>query len=117
MLRSVVVVLSMIISLTVQADDQARLDQIKAEIKKLQSWLTEAREEHDDLQQRLRKSDQEIAAQIKEIEATRARLREEQIRLKKLQAEQAQRAVRLVAGLAPGSLGAAGQRRGEKHEP
>ncbi|MEE3190777.1 MAG: hypothetical protein VX281_07445 [Pseudomonadota bacterium] len=68
MLRSVVVILTMIISLTVQADDQARLDQIKAEIKKLQSWLTEAREENDELQQRLRKSDQEIAAQIKEID-------------------------------------------------
>ena len=90
MLRSVALLLTLIISLNTQADDQARLDQIKAEIKKLQSWLTDAREEHDELQQRLRKSDQEIAAQIKEIEATRARLREEQTRLKKLQAEQAQ---------------------------
>ena len=68
MLRSVALLLTLIISLNTQADDQARLDQIKAEIKKLQSWLTDAREEHDELQQRLRKSDQEIAAQIKEIE-------------------------------------------------
>ena len=65
MLRSVALLLTLIISLNTQADDQARLDQIKAEIKKLQSWLTDAREEHDELQQRLRKSDQEIAAQIK----------------------------------------------------
>ncbi|WP_369984853.1 murein hydrolase activator EnvC [Thalassolituus sp.] len=72
------------------ADDQTRLDEVKAEIKKLQSWLTDAREEHDELQQKLRKSDQDIAALLKEIEQTRARLREEQTRLKKLQAEQAQ---------------------------
>ncbi|MEE2749570.1 MAG: peptidoglycan DD-metalloendopeptidase family protein [Pseudomonadota bacterium] len=72
------------------ADDQTRLDEVKAEIKKLQSWLSDAREEHDELQQKLRKSDQDIAALLKEIEQTRARLREEQTRLKKLQAEQAQ---------------------------
>jgi len=92
MLRSFVTVFLLAISLSLpaQADDQARLEQVKAEIKKLQAWLTDAREEHDDLQQKLRKSDNEIAALIKKIEDTRARLREEQTRLKKLQAEQAQ---------------------------
>lgn len=92
MLRSFVTVflLAIGLSLPAQADDQARLEQVKAEIKKLQAWLTDAREEHDDLQQKLRKSDNEIAALIKKIEDTRARLREEQTRLKKLQAEQAQ---------------------------
>lgn len=71
-------------------DDGQRLKEVQAEIKKLQSWLSDARGEYDDLNKNLQKSDKEIAALVKKIDDTRARLREEQTRLKKLRAEQAQ---------------------------
>lgn len=75
---------------TALADDGDRLKQVQAEIKQLQQWLKEARSEYSDLQQKLQASDKEIAALVKEIDSTRAKLREEQTRLKKLRAEQAQ---------------------------
>lgn len=90
MLLRLTLILMVSLCLPAWADDQARLNEVKAEIKKLQNWLSAAREEQDELQQKLRKSDQDIAALLKEIEQTRARLREEQTRLKKLQTEQAQ---------------------------
>lgn len=71
-------------------DDEQRLKEVQAEIKKLQSWLNDARGEYDDLNKKLQKSDKDIAALVKQIDDTRARLREEQTRLKKLRAEQAQ---------------------------
>lgn len=71
-------------------DDEQRLKEVQAEIKKLQSWLNDARSEYDDLNKKLQKSDKEIAALVKQIDETRARLREEQTRLKKLRTEQAQ---------------------------
>ena len=71
-------------------DDEQRLKEVQAEIKKLQAWLSDAREEYGDLQKKLQESDKEIAALVKQIDETRARLREEQTRLKKLRTEQAQ---------------------------
>lgn len=64
-------------SATALADDGDRLKQVQAEIKQLQQWLKEARSEYSDLQQKLQASDKEIAALVKEIDSTRAKLRED----------------------------------------
>ena len=93
MLRAIGVSLLLLLSAIQPAtadDDEQRLKEVQAEIKKLQSWLNEARSEYDDLNQKLQTSDKEIAALVKQIDDTRARLREEQTRLKKLRSEQAQ---------------------------
>ena len=93
MLRAIGVSLLLLLSAIQPAtadDDEQRLKEVQAEIKKLQSWLNEARSEYDDLNKKLQTSDKEIAALVKQIDDTRARLREEQTRLKKLRSEQAQ---------------------------
>jgi septal ring factor EnvC (AmiA/AmiB activator) len=93
MLRAIGVSLLLLLSAVQPAiadDDEQRLKEVQAEIKKLQSWLNDARGEYDDLNKKLQKSDKEISALVKQIDDTRARLREEQTRLKKLRSEQAQ---------------------------
>ncbi|TNC91578.1 MAG: hypothetical protein CSH36_08930 [Thalassolituus sp.] len=78
------------VSFPVLADDEQQLKQVQAEIRQLEKWLSEARGEYDSLSKKLQTSDKEIADLVKQIDATRAQLREEQSKLKKLQAEQAQ---------------------------
>lgn len=78
------------ISVPAWADDQQRLKEVQAEIKKLEAWLKDARGEYDSLNKELQSSDKEIADLVKQIDTTRRQLREEQDKLKKLQAEQAQ---------------------------
>ena len=72
------------------ADNDAKLQQISADIQKLEQWLKETRTEHDQLSQKLRQSDEAISAIVRKVEATRAQLKQEQARLKKLQQEQKQ---------------------------
>ncbi|HBS43099.1 MAG TPA: hypothetical protein DEA26_10490, partial [Oceanospirillales bacterium] len=73
-----------------EKSDSQRLKEVQAEIRKLEAWLKDARSEYDDLQNELRASDKEISALTKQVNETRARLAEEQQRLKKLREEQAQ---------------------------
>jgi len=72
------------------ADEQADLAKLQQEINKLQLWLKNTEAEHDQLNQKLRKSDEKIGALAKKIDDTRNQLNEERSRLKKLQAEQSQ---------------------------
>src|SRR5690606_14296039 len=82
--------LCLLLALPAQADDQARLDALKAEISKLESWLRNAQQESGQLNAALRQSDLEIAELTKQIDAIRTQLAEEQARLKKLRQEQGQ---------------------------
>src|SRR5690606_30734469 len=82
--------LCLLLALPAQADDQARLDALKAEISKLESWLRNAQQESGQLNAALRQSDLEIAELTKQINAIRTQLTEEQARLKKLRQEQGQ---------------------------
>ena len=82
--------LCLLLALPAQADDQARLDALKAEISKLESWLRNAQQESGQLNAALRQSDLEIAELTKQINAIRTQLAEEQARLKKLRQEQGQ---------------------------
>ncbi|MDF1761903.1 MAG: peptidoglycan DD-metalloendopeptidase family protein [Oleibacter sp.] len=74
----------------VLADEQQQLEKVKADIRQLEVWLKEARSEYDSVNRDLRNSDKDIAELVRKIENTRKELAEEQSRLKKLQAEQAQ---------------------------
>lgn len=74
----------------VQADDEAKLEALKAEIAKLEQWLNSAKDEFSQLNDQLRKSDLEIADLSKQIDDTRRKLAEEKDRLKKLRQEQGQ---------------------------
>ena len=71
-------------------DDEARLNELKSEIKKLEQWLNSAKDEYADLNKALKQSDEEIGALLKQIQQTQTQLREEQARLKKLRLEQTQ---------------------------
>ena len=71
-------------------DDEARLNELKSEIKKLEQWLNSAKDEYADLNKSLKQSDEEIGALLKQIQQTQTQLREEQARLKKLRLEQTQ---------------------------
>ncbi|MFT4530278.1 MAG: septal ring factor EnvC (AmiA/AmiB activator) [Gammaproteobacteria bacterium] len=71
-------------------DDEARLNELKSEIKKLEQWLNSAKDEYADLNKSLKQSDKEIGALLKQIQQTQTQLREEQARLKKLRLEQTQ---------------------------
>lgn len=72
------------------ANDEARLEALKTEIRKLENWLKEAQKESGQLSEALRKSDLEISELSKQIERTRQQLAEENERLKKLRQEQGQ---------------------------
>ena len=74
----------------VQADDEAKLEALKAEIAKLEQWLNSAKDEFSQLNNQLRQSDKDIAALAKQIDDTRRKLAEEKERLKKLRQEQGQ---------------------------
>lgn len=78
------------LALPVQADDEADLDKLKAEIQRLEQWLHQAKDEFSQLNDALRKSDEEIAELTKQINSTRDQLAEEKDRLKKLRQEQGQ---------------------------
>ena len=71
-------------------DDEARLNELKSEIKKLEHWLNSAKDEYAGLNKSLKQSDEEIGALLKQIQQTQTQLREEQARLKKLRLEQTQ---------------------------
>ncbi|MAD47128.1 MAG: peptidase M23 [Oceanospirillaceae bacterium] len=78
------------LSAPASADDEAKLEALKAEIAKLEQWLNSAKDEFSDLNEKLRQSDEEIAALSKQIQDTRSQLAEEKARLKKLRQEQGQ---------------------------
>ena len=78
------------LSAPASANDEARLKELQAEIAKLEQWLNSAKDEFSDLNAKLRKSDEEIAAISKQIQETRRQLAEEKDRLKKLRQEQGQ---------------------------
>jgi len=71
-------------------DDEARLNELKSEIKKLEQWLNSAKDEYADLNKSLKQSDEEIGALLKQIQQTQTQLREEQACLKKLRLEPTQ---------------------------
>ena len=73
------------LSAPASADDEAKLEALKAEIAKLEQWLNSAKDEFSDLNEKLRQSDEEIAALSKQIQDTRSQLAEEKARLKKAQ--------------------------------
>lgn len=73
-----------------QANDEAKLEALKQEIQKLQSWLQKAQQESDQLQSDLRQSDIDISKLNQQIEQTRSALMEERDNLKKLRLEQGQ---------------------------
>ncbi len=73
-----------------RADDEAKLEALKAEIARLEQWLNSAKDEYSDLNEKLRQSDQEIADLTRQITDTRSQLAEEKARLKKLRQEQGQ---------------------------
>lgn len=72
------------------ADDATDLKKLQQEIRKLEQWLNNAKDEYSQLDKDLRQSDLDISRLNKEIENTRKALKEEQARLKKLQQEQSQ---------------------------
>lgn len=72
------------------ANDDAKLDELKKEIQKLQQWLHSAQAESDQLTQDLRQSDTEINKINQQIDKIKQQLTEENERLKKLQMEQGQ---------------------------
>lgn len=72
------------------ANDAAKLENLKQEIQKLQSWLAQAQQESDQLSSQLRQSDLDISNLNKEIETINAKLKEERDLLKKLRLEQGQ---------------------------
>jgi septal ring factor EnvC (AmiA/AmiB activator) len=72
------------------ADEQADLAQLQQEINKLQVWLKETESEHDQLNEALQESDKKIGSIAQKIDETRTLLKQERLRLKKLQAEQSQ---------------------------
>lgn len=80
----------LLLSPAAMANDDAKLEALKEEIKKLQQWLHSAQQESDQLTKNLRQSDIEIDKLNQQVEQTRQRLEEEQARLKKLQREQGQ---------------------------
>jgi septal ring factor EnvC (AmiA/AmiB activator) len=71
-------------------DDEAELKALQQDIKKLQAWLKNARDEYSELDQALQQSDEDIAELTRRIEATRQQLKEERDTLKKLRQEQGQ---------------------------
>lgn len=81
---------TLLLSWPAMANDDAKLETLKQEIKKLQQWLHSAQQESDQLTKDLRLSDNEINKINQQIEQTRKMLAEEQDRLKKLQLEQGQ---------------------------
>lgn len=80
----------LLLALPVSANDEAKLESLKSEIKKLEQWLRDAKDESQQLTETLRKSDLEIAELNRQIEQTRQQLQEEKDRLKKLRQEQGQ---------------------------
>ena len=78
------------VSAPVFANSEAELEALRADIAKLQRWLNEASDEHSKVSNQLGKTDEEIAELARQIEATKRKLEEEQVRLKKLRREQQQ---------------------------
>lgn len=72
------------------ANDEAKLESLKQEIKKLQSWLAKAQQESDQLSSQLRQSDLDISKLNQSIAGIQQQLEEERDRLKKLRQEQGQ---------------------------
>lgn len=70
--------------------DEARLEELKVEIAKLQQWLNQASDEHSKLSSSMQKTDKDIDELSRKIEETRRLLQEEQAQVKKLYQEQAQ---------------------------
>lgn len=90
MLRRLMFVLSLLLVLPAQANDEAKLTALKAEIRKLEEWLKSAREESSQLSKEIKRSDLEINALSRQIDTIRRQLAEEKDRLKKLRQEQGQ---------------------------
>lgn len=67
---------------------ERHLKQLRDDINELQSFLKKAQDDHKDLVNSLRKSDEEVAKVSKQVEAIKKTLQEERDRLKKLKAEQ-----------------------------
>ncbi len=78
---------------TVQAESKGKalseqhLEKLRNDINKLQAYLKEVQDDHQDLVHSLRNSDQEVAKVSKQVEALRHALKEERARLKKLKAQ------------------------------
>lgn len=89
-IRRILLVLSLLLAWPAQANDEAKLETLKAEIRKLEEWLRSARQESSQLSEALRQSDLEINTLSKQIDTIRQQLAEEKERLKKLRQEQGQ---------------------------
>lgn len=81
---------ALLLAAPAHANDEARLEALKAEIRKLETWLRDAQKESGQLTESLRQSDLDIARLSRKIEETRQQLAEENDRLKKLRQEQGQ---------------------------
>ncbi|MGB1091692.1 MAG: murein hydrolase activator EnvC family protein [Oceanobacter sp.] len=73
------------VTLPVQADDEAKLEALKAEIAQLKQALDNTSKEFDRLSQSVKNTDKEISDLTRQVDKTRRLLQEEQARLKKLQ--------------------------------
>lgn len=85
-----VLLLSLLLSGQAWANDEARLNELKQEIAKLNAQLQKTQKESGQVTEALRQSDKDISDLLKKIEETRAKLSEGQERLKKLRQEQGQ---------------------------
>ncbi len=87
-LKHVLLVLLLFLAIPTHSNDAQKLKSLKAEIKKLESWLLKTRDRHNKINQSIRRLDISIAQRIQEINKNRAKLADERTKLRHLTTQQ-----------------------------
>lgn len=82
--------LLLLLCLPAQGNDAQKLKALKAEIKKLESWLVKTRDRHNKINQSIRRLDMTISKRIQEINQNRQKLNQQRTKLRHLTEQQKQ---------------------------
>lgn len=87
-MKGILIILLLVLSISVHADDAKKLEALKQEIQKLERWLAGTRDRHNKINQSIRRLDLNISKLIQEINKNREQLDTQREKLRQLTNEQ-----------------------------